>query len=64
MNSYFDNTADNPTNPDPSQWVTFGRRSASEMSHMWIGITYFDNEADFQKLVDERNQEEQTIAVR
>ena len=64
VNSYFDNTADNPTNPDPSQWVTFGRRSASEMSHMWIGVTYFDNEADFQKLVDERNQKDQTVAVR
>jgi len=64
VNSYFDNTADNPTNPDPTQWVTFGRRSASEMSHMWIGVTYFDNEEDFQRLVEERERKDPTIASR
>ena len=62
VNSYYDNTADNPTNPDPDQWVTFGRRSASEMSHMWVGVTYFDNEEDFQKLVAEREQRRRTLS--
>jgi hypothetical protein len=52
--SVFDNTAANPTNPDPSQWVVAGSRAVDEMSHVWVGITYFDNEADFQQLVQER----------
>lgn len=38
--SVFDNTEDNPLNPDPDQWVVFGRRGVDEMSHMWVGITY------------------------
>jgi hypothetical protein len=53
FHSYHDNTADNPFNPDPDQWVVFGERSVDEMSHMWIGITYFEQE-QFDKLVAER----------
>jgi hypothetical protein len=52
--SIFDNTENNPTNPDPTQWAVAGSRSVDEMSHVWVGITYFDNQADFQALVDER----------
>jgi hypothetical protein len=53
FHSYHDNTADNPFNPDPDQWVVFGERSVDEMSHMWIGITYFEQE-QFDRLVVER----------
>ena len=60
MRTHFDNTENNPLSVDPDQWVTFGRRSASEMSHMWVGVTYFDNEEDFQKLVTEREQRRRT----
>jgi hypothetical protein len=42
--SLFDNTAENPLNPDPDQWVVFGRRGPDEMSHMWVGITYLSQE--------------------
>jgi len=42
--SVFDNTADNPLNPDPNQWVVFGRRGPDEMSHMWVNITYLSDE--------------------
>jgi len=42
--SVFDNTADNPLNPDPNQWVVFGRRGPDEMSHMWVGISYLTDE--------------------
>jgi hypothetical protein len=52
--SVFDNSEANPTNPDPTQWVVAGSRSVDEMSHVWVGMTYFDNEADFQALVEER----------
>ena len=50
VTSWFDNTANNPYNPDPDQWVVFGKRTADDMSHMWIGITYFDDEEAFERL--------------
>jgi len=51
--SFYDNTANNPSNPDPDQWVTYARRSANEMSHIRVGMTYFDDE-QFATLQDER----------
>jgi mono/diheme cytochrome c family protein len=54
--SVFDNTENNPHNPDPSQWVTAGSRTVDDMSHIWIGITYFDDEEYFNQLVEERKQ--------
>ena len=44
FSSVFDNTAENPLNPDPNQWVVFGRRGPDEMSHMWVNITYLSDE--------------------
>ena len=55
LTAWYDNTAANPTNPDPDQWVIFGRRSADEMSHMWIGTTYLSDE-DFEYLQAQRAQ--------
>lgn len=55
LTSFFDNTADNPHNPDPDQLVVFGRRSVDEMSHLWIGRTYFTDE-EFAILLNEREQ--------
>ena len=46
-NAVFDNTADNPSNPDPDQWVMWGSRTVDEMSHFRYGVTWFDDEADF-----------------
>ena len=51
--SFYDNTVNNPSNPDPDQWVPFARRSANEMSHIRIGMTYFDDE-QFARLEEER----------
>ena len=56
VTNMFDNTADNPHNPDPNQWIVRGDRTVDEMSHTRIGITYFDNEEDFEELVRERAQ--------
>ena len=61
--SVFDNSADNPLNPDPSQWVVFGRRGVDEMSHMWVGVTNLEQE-DFERRVAERQAREQPIAAR
>ncbi len=57
LTSVFDNTSDNPYNPDPEQWVVAGARTADEMSHLRFGITYFDNEEDFERLVAEREDQ-------
>ncbi len=59
----FDNTADNPSNPDPDQWVVYNRRSAGEMGHIRFGITWLEDE-EFEELVEERMEllRERTIA--
>ncbi|MGE4055766.1 MAG: cytochrome c [Vicinamibacterales bacterium] len=53
LTSEFDNTRANRYNPDPDQWVAGGRRSADEMSHLRLGITWFSDE-EFAALVAER----------
>ena len=53
FHSMYDNTEDNPINPDPDQWVGFGARGVDEMSHAWIGITYVD-EDEYERLITER----------
>jgi hypothetical protein len=56
ITNVFDNTTDNPHNPDPNQWIVRGDRTVDEMSHTRIGMTYFDNEEDFERLVRERER--------
>ena len=51
--AWYDNTAANPRNPDPDQWVATGQRTTDEMSHSWIAVTHLD-EAGYQKLLKER----------
>jgi hypothetical protein len=53
LKQWYDNTADNPNNPDPDMWVDGGSRTADEMDHAWIAITHLD-EAGYQKLLAER----------
>lgn len=63
MTSTFDNTTANPHNPDPDQWVYGGDRSIDEMGHIRLGLTYFDNEEEFQQIVEERERLLQQRAV-
>lgn len=58
----FDNTANNPINPDPNQWVVFGRRGVDEMSHAWVGITYL-NEEQYAQAVLERRVSQETLSL-
>jgi mono/diheme cytochrome c family protein len=44
LTGYYDNTANNPHNPDPDQWVGSGDRTTDEMSHAWIAVTHLDQE--------------------
>jgi len=53
LTGWYDNTANNPLNPDPDQWVAMGQRTTDEMSHAWIAVTHLDEEG-FQRLAAER----------
>jgi mono/diheme cytochrome c family protein len=61
MKQWYDNTAENPNNPDPDQWVEYGSRTADEMSHTWIAVTHLDQEG-FDRLTEERKQKAKIIS--
>jgi len=61
ITAWYDNTANNPHNPDPDQWVGRGNRTTDEMSHGWIAITHLDEEG-YQQLLAEREAREREIA--
>ncbi len=61
VTAQYDNTVDNPNNPDPDQWVFFGRRSADEMGHFHMEVTWLEDE-DFERLIAEREQELRQMA--
>jgi hypothetical protein len=63
ITSWHDNTAANPNNPDPNQWVGWGDRTVDEMAHAWINITYMDDE-DFKVEVEKRKQRVATTTER
>lgn len=53
IKQWYDNTANNPNNPDPDQWVYDGSRTGDEMSHAWIAVTHLDEEG-YERLLQER----------
>jgi len=57
LKQWYDNTANNPNNPDPDQWVYGGSRTGDEMSHAWIAVTHLDEEG-FEKILAERKERE------
>ncbi len=57
IKQWYDNTANNPNNPDPDQWVYGGSRTGDEMSHAWIAVTHLDDEG-YEQLVAERKDAE------
>ena len=59
LKQWYDNTDGNPNNPDPDQWVSGGSRTADEMSHAWIGITYLED-TEFEELSAAREAKSQT----
>jgi len=44
ITAWHDNTAANPNNPDPDQWVGQGDRTVDEMAHAWVNVTYISDE--------------------
>jgi len=57
LTAWYDNSADNPFNPDPEQWVGTGQRTTDEMSHAWIAVTHLDQEG-YDRMVAERRAAE------
>ena len=53
LKQWYDNTSNNPNNPDPDMWVMGGSRTGDEMTHAWLAITHLDDEG-FDKLKAQR----------
>jgi hypothetical protein len=60
FDAWYDNTADNPSNPDPADFVTWGDRAADEMGHAWVGVTDLTQE-QYDQLVAERASEKRLV---
>ena len=57
LKQWYDNTTDNPNNPDADMWVMGGSRTGDEMTHAWLAITHLDEEG-YNKLLEERNEKD------
>ena len=55
LKQWYDNTSNNPNNPDPDMWVVGGSRTGDEMTHNWMAITHLDDEG-YDKLKEERDE--------
>jgi len=55
VTAWHDNTATNPNNPDPNQWVGWGDRTIDEMAHAWVNVTYISDE-DYQQWLAKHKQ--------
>jgi len=57
LTAWHDNTAQNPNNPDPEQWVGWGDRTVDEMAHAWVDLTYLEQD-DFDAQIAARQAED------
>ncbi len=62
IKQWYDNTENNPNNPDPDQWVYDGSRTGDEMSHAWIAVTHLDEEGYEELLAERQEREERSLA--
>ena len=60
LTAWYDNSADNPHNPDPDQWVGTGQRTVDEMSHAWIAVTHLDQEA-YERIISARRRRTEAV---
>jgi hypothetical protein len=63
FNAWHDNTAANPNNPDPNQWVGWGDRTVDEMAHAWVNVTYISDE-DYQQWLEKQKAKQPAPAER
>jgi hypothetical protein len=59
VTAWYDNTKNNPSNPDPEQWVGYGDRTVDEMAHAWMNVVYL-NDDEYNALAAERKAKAQT----
>ncbi|MEM6705746.1 MAG: hypothetical protein AAF690_23725, partial [Acidobacteriota bacterium] len=66
VDAMFDNSADNPLNPDPSIRVTFGEKTTDEMMVGFVHYTFVDREqqADMPRQSFPENMREQVQKIR
>jgi hypothetical protein len=63
IKQWYDNTANNPNNPDPDFWVVDGSRTADEMSHAWIAVTHLDDEGYQEILAQRETSKQRSVAA-
>ena len=61
LTQWYDNTENNPLNPDPDVWVGRGSRTTDEMAHAWIALTHLDQEG-YEKILAERVEQAGRVA--
>lgn len=59
VSAWYDNTKNNPFNPDPDQWVGYGDRTVDEMAHAWMNVVYLTDD-EYNALVAERKAKAST----
>ncbi len=62
VSAWYDNTKNNPFNPDPDQWVGYGDRTVDEMAHAWMNVVYFTDD-EYNALLAERKAKSSTTTV-
>ncbi|MDA1372523.1 MAG: hypothetical protein O2971_17425 [Proteobacteria bacterium] len=62
IKQWYDNTANNPNNPDPDMWVVGGSRTGDEMSHAWIAVTHLDDAGYETMLAERKGKQERSVA--
>ena len=62
IKQWYDNTAQNPNNPDPDVFVMGGSRTADEMTHAWLAVTHLDEEG-YQELLAQRLEQQSDTAA-
>ena len=53
VTAWHDNRESNPNNPDHTQWVGYGDRTVDEMAHLWVDVTYLEQE-DYEWILAQR----------
>ena len=61
MTGWYDNTENNPLNPDPEIWYARGSRTTDEMSHAWLAVTHLTDEG-YERLVEEREAKARVVS--
>jgi len=63
VSAWYDNTKNNPSNPDPDQWVGYGDRTVDEMAHAWMNLVYL-TDAEYKEWLDAKKARQTTETQR